>query len=405
MWDPTMAEFDAYLMVDWSASSVPARGADSIWYCLLTRTENRLSIAALENPTTRSRACAEVKEILRDLVSSCQSTLVGFDFPYGYPAGFAAALGLNETPAWLAVWREIATKVVDHDDNRNNRFDVAADLNRRISDGGYPFWGCPGSRACPTLLPTRGGSGPLAEKRITDVGSMQPIWKLYGNGSVGSQALLGIPHLAALRNDPALAPVSSVWPFETGLRRLPSRNCRDWLVLHAEVYPSLVALETTGEVKDRAQVRTLAAHFAALDDAGQLSDLFAGRDSLPQPDRERIESEEGWTLGVGAGQSMKRLVLEPAHVVTPLPISITLSATRQHRAGAGQTTEPGHKNRNGQVTIRATGLAGTDHGQIVYVLRCSSCGNEYGANGSDIHLRRCPACQGGRPGLAISVRH
>ena len=84
---------------------------------------------------------------------------------------------------------------------------------------------------------------------------MQPIWKLYGNGSVGSQALVGIPHLTALRNDPVLAPVSSVWPFETGLRRLPSRNCRDWLILHAEIYPSLVAVETTGEVKDRAQVR------------------------------------------------------------------------------------------------------------------------------------------------------
>ena len=29
-----MPEFDAYLMVDWSASSRPVTGADSIWYCL-----------------------------------------------------------------------------------------------------------------------------------------------------------------------------------------------------------------------------------------------------------------------------------------------------------------------------------------------------------------------------------
>jgi hypothetical protein len=38
--------------------------------------------------------------------------------------------------------------------------------------------------------------------------------------------------------------------------------------------------------------------------------------------------------------------------------------------------------------------------QYVYVLQCSICGYEYGANGSDIHLRRCPSCQGGQPGLA-----
>lgn len=136
-----MAEFDAYLMVDWSASSRPPKGPDSIWYCLLTRTDNRLSIAALENPTTRFRAGAEVKEILRDLVRRGQSVLVGFDFPYGDPSGFAAALRLKDTPAWLAVWREITSMVTDLDDNRNNRFAAAAGFNLRISERGYPFWG------------------------------------------------------------------------------------------------------------------------------------------------------------------------------------------------------------------------------------------------------------------------
>ena len=42
---------------------------------------------------------------------------------------------------------------------------------------------------------------------------------------------------------------------------------------------------------------------------------------------------------------------------------------------------------------------GPDHGQSVYVLQCGECRHEYGANGSDIFQRRCPACQGGRPGL------
>jgi hypothetical protein len=66
----------------------------------------------------------------------------------------------------------------------------------------------------------------------------------------------------------------------------------------------------------------------------------------------------------------------------------------------GSTTMPGYENRNGQIVVRGTGKLGTDHLQYVYVLKCKPCGHEYGANGSDIHLRKCPVCQGGAPGLA-----
>ena len=51
------------------------------------------------------------------------------------------------------------------------------------------------------------------------------------------------------------------------------------------------------------------------------------------------------------------------------------------------TTEIGYVNPNGQVTIRDTGLPGTDKYQRVYQLACSKCGHNYGANGSDIHER------------------
>ena len=63
------------------------------------------------------------------------------------------------------------------------------------------------------------------------------------------------------------------------------------------------------------------------------------------------------------------------------------------------TTRTGYVNDKGQRVLRPTDLPGTDHGQKIYVLHCEHCGNEYGANGSDIWLRKCPACQGGRPGL------
>lgn len=66
-----------------------------------------------------------------------------------------------------------------------------------------------------------------------------------------------------------------------------------------------------------------------------------------------------------------------------------------------KTTEQGYNNKNNQTVIRKTDLPGNDHNQKVYVLRCNECLHEYGANGSDIWLRRCPNCQGGAAGLSF----
>lgn len=67
------------------------------------------------------------------------------------------------------------------------------------------------------------------------------------------------------------------------------------------------------------------------------------------------------------------------------------------------TTETGFVSHNAQVVIRKTDLSGNDHLQSVYQLACSKCGHNYGANGSDIHDRKCPKCQGGAPGLHYEV--
>ena len=68
------------------------------------------------------------------------------------------------------------------------------------------------------------------------------------------------------------------------------------------------------------------------------------------------------------------------------------------------TTVPGYVNGNQQRNLRKTNppLPGNDHMQVTYVLECLKCGNAYGANGSDIWLRKCPKCQGGMPGLPIN---
>ncbi|WP_374576434.1 HNH endonuclease [Phenylobacterium sp.] len=67
------------------------------------------------------------------------------------------------------------------------------------------------------------------------------------------------------------------------------------------------------------------------------------------------------------------------------------------------STHIGFVNDNGQEVLGPTGLDGTDHGQKIYVLKCQHCTHEYGANGTDIALRRCPSCQGGRPGFTVTA--
>ena len=74
---------------------------------------------------------------------------------------------------------------------------------------------------------------------------------------------------------------------------------------------------------------------------------------------------------------------------------------RQSRSGKG-TTQPGYRNRSGQVVVRRTNRPGNDHNQVVYELECGGCGHRYGANGSDIWQRKCPECGGGQPGLSCS---
>jgi len=123
------------------------------------------------------------------------------------------------------------------------------------------------------------------------------MWQLYGAGSVGSQSLLGIPRLAALRDDPALHAVSRVWPFETAGVSPPVPPSGTPFLLHAEIYPSLVPPSPFEAIKDAAQVRALAEHFAHLDDEGDLGAAF-DLSTLSPESIQAVVNEEGWILGV-----------------------------------------------------------------------------------------------------------
>ena len=285
--------FDTFLIVDWSAARTPKTGRDSIWIC-----RHGPDGESIVNPPTRHAARQLLCEMIEAALARGERVLAGFDFPFGYPAGFAARLGLGGTP-WRSTWDEIARLIEDREDNGNNRFEVAAALNERVSGGMFPFWGRPVRMEHPFLGARhhrRHDADGLVEKRLIDtwmVGA-QPCWKLIGAGSVGGQVLTGIPVVRALRDDPRWAAQARVWPCETGFA-MPD----DARVVFAEVWPSWWKIcPRLGPPNDKAQVRTVARLFAARARTGGLAAWFAP----PISDAEaRIAvAEEAWTLGVTA---------------------------------------------------------------------------------------------------------
>lgn len=264
--------FDTVLAVDWSGGndrgSKPVK--DAIWTCLngsdpIYHRNRQVAEAYLINTLEAERKAG-------------RRVLAMFDLCFAYPAGFAEKLVGAPDP--LAVWDWFEARVEDAP-KANNRFDLAAQINRMFNGVG-PFWFTPNGREIADL-PSKGGDRRdygLADKRATDSGANGAFspWQLGGAGAVGGQVIMGLPMLSRLRK--RFGADLTVWPFQPA----------EGQIVLAETYFSLmpVALKAaTDPIKDAAQVRLYANTFAKLDADGWAKVL----DVAP--------TEEGWVLGLG----------------------------------------------------------------------------------------------------------
>ena len=294
--------FKAYVIVRWSAASKQTTGADSVWIGVL-KPDVRFRLAfEAHNPPTRAQAEALLAQIVEDRVKRRERTLVGFDFPLGFPRGLATGLKLTGGEPWRAVWDQLNRMVKDKADNTNNRFGVGSEINRRLTGGPFPFWGCPPRDTLTTLQPKRGrehGPGDIPEFRHVEIAekSGHPVWKLYYNGAVGGHGILGMPMVRRLSD--ARGDALQVWPFQTGWKALAEADLAGVEVVAAEVSTDGVkAAPLPGELKETTQVRALAEHFAKLDEAGKLGAQFGHAKGVAAAVVHDVETEEGWVLGV-----------------------------------------------------------------------------------------------------------
>ena len=220
---PSVPLFDSYVVVDWSGASSPRLGKDSIWYCVVDRHNgspllgdsyhgdgepnkpkkkvkggsegrspgtpsypNRTSnlergsksiaeachdtnyrVRCIENVATREAATVCLRDLLNGFLTECppRRTLFGWDFSFGFPQGFADALGLHDSISrncldasplgrctelegdsggigsqagremgddWQLVWEYVDGIIQDAPSNANNRFTAAAEMNKKV---------------------------------------------------------------------------------------------------------------------------------------------------------------------------------------------------------------------------------------------------------------------------------
>ena len=246
------------MIVDWSAAGTPKTGRDSIWICAVGRDGRRTAAGKPADPPCGDGAAARIAG-RRHAARRARAGRVRFSVRLSRPVS---------PPVWVLPVRRpgapcgTRSRLCSTDDerNRNNRFEVGAMFNRACLRRPVSVLGlsgeCARDRFSARRITAAMTAGSLAEKRLIDtwmVGA-QPCWKLAYTGSVGSQALTGIPVVRALARRSALG------------RPRPHLAVRDRALLcpdetrivFAEVWPSWWPIRPWNPEtpKDKAQVRT-----------------------------------------------------------------------------------------------------------------------------------------------------
>lgn len=277
-----MTRFDSVAMVDWNAGNDtgPRPRKDAIWVGLVQGGVSQEPAYLRNRQVAYERLC----DLIEAELHAGRRLMIGFDFPFAYPDGFARALGCEDV---FAVWEYFQLHLQDAPKG-NNRFALAGRLNAGF-DGDGPFWFNGLKQDIPNLprkKPFNPTHGQKEKRRVEDQAKGTfTCWQMGGAGAVGGQVMTGMALLAELRA--RFAGHVGVWPFE--------KTEAD--ITFVEIWPSLIdtAVKAAGDpIKDRAQVKLLTEAIARLP-SDRLSVMLD------------VETDdEGWILGVGFEQELTR---------------------------------------------------------------------------------------------------
>ena len=294
-----MPLFHRLIMADWSAASAPGPKKPHKDRCWVGKLDTHSGQPQLAYCRTRAAAREVIAQWTAEMPAGCK-TLIGFDFPFGYPAG-------SGLPGGRALATLFGSRLQESANDRNDRFELAGTLNEELYPGiEGPFWGHPSGHSYAGLRPTRPKPWPtpIPEYRIADGAlrhmGIQTVWKLAYPASVGSQVMTGMASIHHLLQRPAFAS-AAIWPFETAWEKnLPA-------VTIAEIWPNLFfrawrehPAAARHEIRDAQQIAAslLALAEANLDD--RIEAMLAAPEDRSGDELAIIERQEGWIVGAAA---------------------------------------------------------------------------------------------------------
>lgn len=300
-----MSGFDTFVVVDWSAAKRSSKrpSKDAIWIGMV-----RSGVS--EDPIyCRSRMEAESRlvNLIEMERKAGRRVLMTFDFPFGYPKGFAGILTGRDDP--ICVWEWLEERISDNEKGETNRFSVAEEINDKF-EGLGPFWGKPNQTDWPGVPYSKAGIvyAAVSERRTCDViaKASSSCFQLSFPPTVGGQVLTGLPVLSRLRRNLGV----SVWPFDEWQRSD---------VVLGEIWPGIIepAVKITmsggtkDKIRDREQVRLLAKALAGVPS-----------DTLDQMmvDIPLEAMEEAWILGAGHSEILVASAMKDVEKLQPPPL-------------------------------------------------------------------------------------
>ncbi len=231
---------------------------------------------------------AQLATMIIELSRRPGRTLIVIDVALGWPLHVATALGVKGRSGVVALLNEL---IRDDEDNSNNRFEVASELNRRA--GQALWWGHPrtqrypflsmNTRAPEGLAPRHGDAMRLIERHVGGV--IKSPLQLTGIGAVGSQSILAQVMIERLRERGVEI---AVWPFDEATAP----------VVIGEYFFSLAPWrDERGLFTDQRQVRAVARWVRRSLDEGRDVASPSLLDSLTTKQRRIVLHDEGWLVG------------------------------------------------------------------------------------------------------------
>jgi hypothetical protein len=285
-----MPIFDTVAVVDWSAAASPGPARPSPDRCWVAWQE-RAGPVEVAYFRTRHTCLAHIGNLAR---RTRGAMLCAFDFPFGYPAGSGLGGG-------RAAGRLLSHSLQLEENDGNNRFHVAAMLNRTRFTLPGPFWGRPAGHDYQDLTTTKPPfhhtgfrEWRLVEAQLKQHGHrIMNVWQLLGRGSVGSQTITGLTSLYRFSELKSVKNRIRFWPFETGW----NEDLRG--IILAEVWPSLSPHHAIDHpIKDARQVIACCTWLGRSNSNGQIARLLARPTTITPAEQRRAATEEGWIIGV-----------------------------------------------------------------------------------------------------------